>query len=127
MNRHDRRAARARAPDIIETAIGRCVMASENTVTCFVCGNEAKAWPWPDGPALQGYGIARITCHCGQCNGEPYDMPICERCHSSGDVDKAVIRKLYKAPDLKITQGGHYNSIESLKQNLKTPTRGTKH
>jgi hypothetical protein len=127
MNRNERRARKENLPPLlIEVGIGRFLMNGEGKVTCFVCDNEAKDWPWPDAPQgpVRGYGLARLTCHCG-CDAEPYDMPLCERCHGSDDVSNAVTRKLYGAPDFKFTEGGSYESVEQLKQDLETAMADT--
>jgi len=49
---------------VVEIKLGRCVMGSRKS-NALVCGNEAKDWPWPDGPAKLGYGIAQIQCAIG--------------------------------------------------------------
>jgi hypothetical protein len=123
MNRKQRRAAKAReANTVVEIKIGRCLMAGEGTATCFVCGNEAKDWHWPDGPwgPSLGYGVAGITCHCGQCN-EPFNVPLCERCFTSSDVSGDFMRTIH--PDTEITHGGYYDCVETLMRDLETPVR----
>jgi hypothetical protein len=129
MNRHERRAAKARKklPNILEVKCGQCLRTEETTrYYCYVCGDEAKGWAWRHDPSLLGYGVAHIQCHCGRC--EPIDVPLCERCVKSEGSSDVIARKYRNAPDLEIVKGGAYASIESLKRDLATDATGlTKH
>ena len=104
MNRHERRKAKARKDGfVVNISLGRWLMAadSEAKVECFACGNEAKDWNWPGGPALLGYGLAEI-----QEGDRSEQVPICESCFSSDDPTSALVRKWLNAPDLEISEGG---------------------
>jgi hypothetical protein len=104
-NRHERRAAKARGMlgAVVRVNIGRCLMNGETKLKCFTCSNEAKDWAWPDGPALLGYGIAIIE---ASNSDQVAQVPLCESCYNSDDVSNVITRKVLKAPDLEISEGG---------------------
>jgi hypothetical protein len=103
-------ASRRDALPVLVIRIGRCLMDGESKLECFACSKEAEDWPWPDGPALKGYGLAEIQIN-QQGNQQ---VPICESCFNSGDVSDTVARKVLQAPDLEFTNGGEVGSIDEV-------------
>jgi hypothetical protein len=104
-----KRRKHAKVGDIVTTDFGRGeLLGDPNTLRCFVCDKLASKWPWPDGPAhLQhgAHGLARI-------NGT-HIVPLCKECHSARGGD-AIARKLFGAPDLKVSEGGHVDSLDTV-------------
>ena len=126
MNRHERRKAKAgRKPGfVVNISFGRCLMAGESKVECFACGNEAKDWNSPGGPALLGYGLAEI-----QEGDRSEQVPICESCFSFDEAGSSIVRKWLNAPDLKITEGGEATAehVANIASALSEKDDATKH
>lgn len=89
MNRRDRRRAKALKVSIFGVEWGRCTL--REPVPCFLCGEEAREWPWPDGQSANAAGVVRVVEQDGRV-GEP--VALCEACWSSakcGDILRRVV------------------------------------
>jgi hypothetical protein len=130
MNRHERRRAAAQRgredSGVYELVIGRGLIEGppEMEEECFVCGGEAKPWDFWDndeGPEpVKRHGFVRLT----HDDDKPLIIIICKGCFDADDLEDAIMWKVTGAPNLKIADGGAYTSVEDLKQDLATDTRG---
>jgi hypothetical protein len=99
MNRHQRPRAKAlKAGDVTYIHFGRCTLGGP--VPCFLCGEEAREWPCPEGPRDPAAGCAVIE----QNDREGEMMVLCEQCWSSDGGD--IIRQAFGV-NLKIPEGGY--------------------
>jgi hypothetical protein len=66
--------------EVVKVVVGRCHLKP----ACWICGNDALDWAWPedDCPAKVGHGYASID------DGET--LPLCETCFNRPDVLEAV-------------------------------------
>jgi hypothetical protein len=112
MNRKERR-RRAKRGDIVEIKLGRVVFdikPAEDTSRdiCYVCGKSATAWSYPEKGGM-AHGFADI-------NGRI--VLLCESCFDTEKTTDAIMRKYVNAPNLEISKGGTYESVEQLRHDL---------
>ena len=107
MNRRERR--RAAKLNIAEATLGRVVFkpgADTSKDICFVCGKPATAWPYPERNCT-AHGFVTI-------NNEKHGL-LCQMCFETEEqTGELVIRKYWNAPDMKVTKGGTYESLDQL-------------
>src|SRR5215831_17993493 len=111
MNRRERRRA-AKLGDIVECKLGRVVFDIKpgddvSGDICFVCDKPAIAWPWPQAPGGTAHGFTEIN-----DDGRMQVVLLCETCFNTEKIEAAIIRKYWNAPDLKIDEGGTYESVD---------------
>jgi hypothetical protein len=109
MNRRERRRT-AKLGDIVEIKFGRVVFdlrPGEDTSKdiCFVCGNLATAWPYPERDCL-AHGFVSIN--------EEKPVLLCESCFNTNN--NAIIRKYWNAPDMEVSEGGTYDNINEIRE-----------
>jgi len=102
MNRKERR-RRAKLGDIGQIRLGRVKFEHGDEVSgaCYVCGKPATAWPHPS--MEQAHGAADI-------DGEI--VLLCETCFNTPHIDRSVIRKSLRLPDLQFEEGGEISMDE---------------
>jgi|SRR6516165_9023650 hypothetical protein len=104
MNRHERRKRTKLVGDVVELKFGRVVFKpGEDTSrdTCYLCGKPATAW------SEMGHGFVDISGHI---------VLLCESCFNTEEQDKAIIRKYFNAPDMKISEGGTIDDLHEIEQ-----------
>jgi len=116
MNRRERRRA-AKLGSIVETKLGRVVFdikPGDDTSgdICFVCDKPATAWPFPQRGGT-AHGFAEIN-----DDGRTQVVLLCEACFNTKKISDTIMRKYSNAPDLKITEGGGYESVDKLRADI---------
>jgi hypothetical protein len=105
MNRRAKRRA-AKVGDVLNVNFARYVTTATSVLTCYACNKPAPPWPWPDGPAELGYGMAIIDGHLR--------VPLCQHCYETDSNE--VARRYWRSPDLKVHEGGEINSLDALQE-----------
>jgi hypothetical protein len=76
-----------------------------------VCGNPARAWPYPQRECT-AHGFARIDDGKKQTT-----VLLCEACFAAEEkIGATILRKYLNAPDLTISEGGTYDSADQLRR-----------
>jgi hypothetical protein len=102
MNRHQRRRAKAlKVGSVVGISLTRCTLAAPKP--CFLCGEEAREWPWPDGRAANASGGAVVKRNDGRAVEL---MVLCEACWSSDECSDNIMRQAFGA-GLEIAEGGY--------------------
>jgi hypothetical protein len=102
MNRRERRkASKLQRGSVVNVSVGRIAAEPGLKLKCYACGNDATEWPWPNGPAPTGYGVAEV-------NGERFAL--CEPCCYNSDTPNVIARRFMNAPNVEIRDMGKVDS-----------------
>jgi hypothetical protein len=111
MNRRERRrATKLGDNDIVELKLGRVTFKPGRDTSrdvCYLCGKPATEWHHP--AAGMAHGFADINGH---------KVLLCEECFKTEENSDTIIKKYLNTPDLKIAEGGSYESVPQLRRDI---------